>query len=89
MACTTKEQRGRNGCHRKARSPAPVTFKDIVNVQSFISGKAIGSSGIFRFFAFALKCFPWLFMAVLPLIPFYLGSCPDGAAVHAYTLAEQ
>ena len=88
MACATEEQRARNGCHTKARTSAPVTFKDIVNVQSFVSGRAIGSSGIFSFFAFALKCFPWLFMAVLPLVPFYLGSCPDGAAAHAYTLAE-
>lgn len=89
MACTTEEQRARNGCHTKARTSVPVTFKDIVNVQSFVSGRAIGSSGIFSFFAFALKCFPRLFMAVLPLVPFYLGSCPDGAAAHAYTLAEQ
>lgn len=89
MACTTEEQRARNGCHTKARTSVPVTFKDVVNVQSFVSGRAIGSSGIFSFFAFALKCFPRFFMAVLPLVPFYLGSCPDGAAAHAYTLAEQ
>lgn len=68
----------------KLRTSAPVTFKDIVNAQSFVSGR-LSSSGIFSFSAFGLKCLPWLlWLSYLA----HLGSCPDGASVHAHS-AEQ
>lgn len=63
----------------------PITFKNIVNTQSFIQRRASGPSGTLGFFLFALKCLLRPFIALLPNQFLFLGQCRDGAAVSAHT----
>lgn len=65
-----------------------LTFKNIGNTHSFKS--FILAHLVFKFLYI---CFEMLSRALYGYLtqslPFYLGSCPDGAAIYAYILAEQ